>query len=89
MVPSSDSPIVPFCSVLGLDDRAAHVMSAVGAGDMRRGRGPALGASLELLGGDAVVRTTLAGARIGVLTLGDGHQVGSRLLLEFEFNRID
>jgi len=62
-----------FNSILGINNRPAHVVPTVGAGDVRGGRRAALGAGLELLGGQSMVRATLAGARIRMFTLGDSH----------------
>ena len=58
---------------LGFNNRAAHVMTAIGAGHMRRCCRTALGAGLELLSGQSVVRPTLARAGIGMFAFGDGH----------------
>jgi hypothetical protein len=50
-------------------------MAAVRADGVGRRRGVALGAGLQLAGGEPVVRATLAGAGIGVFAFGDGHDL--------------
>jgi len=55
------------------DNRPAHVMPTIGASDMRRHGRATFGARLQLLGTQAVVRTALTGARIGMFTFGYSH----------------
>ncbi len=62
-----------FFLLFGIDDSSAHVMTAVGAGHMRRRCLAALGAGLQLSGGKSIVRPSLAGARIGVFAFRYGH----------------
>src|SRR5262245_59271327 len=59
--------------LLGLDDRPARVVAAVGADDVRGLWRAALGAGLELLGLERVVRAAHAGAGIRLFAFGDAH----------------
>jgi len=59
--------------LLRLDHRPAAVLAAVGADDVRGDGRAALRASVELLGGESVVRPPHAGARIGLFALRYGH----------------
>jgi len=76
--PGAPGWVIFSYSILGIDNRAAHVMTTVGAGDVRRRRPTALGTGLQLLGGQAVMRATLAGAGIGMFAFGDGHRKAPR-----------
>jgi hypothetical protein len=72
-LPALDSRLLALDRLGRLDHRAAHVMSAVGADDVRHHHRATLGAGMQLLGLQRVVRTPLAGPGIGMLALGKGH----------------
>ena len=69
----SRSFALPTTRLLGFDDGAARVVTAVRANDVRGLRRAALGAGLQLLGPQRIVRTAHAGAGIRMFTLRYGH----------------
>src|SRR3972149_6080879 len=64
------SPLLPLAHPA---DLPTAVLAAVGADDVRGDGRAALRASVELLGGESVVRPPHAGARIGLFALRYGH----------------
>lgn len=72
-VPALDSRLLALDLLRRLDHRPAHVVSAIRTDDVRHHHRATLGTGVELLGLQRVVRTTLAGSGVGMLTLGKGH----------------
>src|ERR1700736_6672645 len=69
-----DRPAPPVRgSLCGCDDRATHVVTAIGTDHVRGNRGAALGAILELARFLEVMRPPRAGPGVGMLAFGDSH----------------
>lgn len=62
--------------LLGFNHRPALVMATIGADGVRRGRGAALRAGLQLTRGQEIVRATLAGTGVRMFAFGNGHGSG-------------
>ena len=67
-------PQVLLESHFGLDDCATHIVATVGTCYVCWRRLAALGATLQLPSGDAIVRTALAATRVGVFSFRNGHR---------------
>jgi hypothetical protein len=78
--PARPGPLKGTLAVIAhVDDIASHVVATLGAHRMRRDQGAALGAKTCLLGLDAVMRASLASARIRMSTLWNGHGSNSSI----------